>query len=754
MLKRLYYFVVLTIATGLSAQEFNVVQNDKGPQVAVRKTNEKIILDGVLDEGAWQSAEKITNFAQFFPTDSLTAEYDTEVYFTYDDNQLYVAVKCFAADNNFAVSSLKRDYGFRGNDNFTLLLDTFADAANAFVFGMNPYGARREATICCGGREFDHFDNSWVNKWDGESKIYDTYWISEMTIPFNSIRFASDAQTWRFNVYRYYSGTNEISSYMQFTRNNPLMTLAFMGELNFEEPLKKAGSNISLIPYVSAAISRDFEDDTQTETDIKFNAGGDVKLAITSGLNLDLTVNPDFSQVEVDRQVTNLDRFEIFFPERRQFFLENADLFSSFNSPAANPFFSRRIGIAYDEEAETNVQNAIIYGARVTGKLNQKTRVGLMNMQTGSQKDIDLPSYNYSILATEYLVSPSSSIALIGTNKQASNYEDFGDTNNEFSRLFGGEYRLRSTDNLWTGKMSLMKTFSSEPSEGMDISHLTRIRYNTRNYFLRYSHLLVGNGFDPELGFSPRNDVFFVNPTVGVFFYPVDSKISQHSITANWDFVYKLAEDDNVVFSNPGWEELSGFLNWRTSFSSGLETGIRIENSNFTLLDDFDPTRIQEDDIFYKAGEEFSFTSVELSVRNNRAAKISYSLNPSFGQFYDGERVGVRGNIRYRYRQFGTVAFNFNYNRITLGEPFVDSNLWLIGPRFDITFSRKHFWTTFIQYNNQSENVNINTRFQWRFQPVSDFFLVYTHNYLTDPTDRFATRNRALIAKLTYWFNV
>jgi len=190
------------------------------------------------------------------------------------------------------------------------------------------------------------------------------------------------------------------------------------------------------------------------------------------------------------------------------------------------------------------------------------------------------------------------------------------------------------------------------------------------------------------------------------------------------------------------------------NFSSGYETGLRLEYSNFTLLNDFDPTRVQDDNIFYEAGEDFEFVSLEANIRNNRASKVSYSLRPSFGQFFDGERFGFRGDITYRYRQYATVAFNFNYNRITLDEPFVPTDLWLIGPRFDITFTRKIFWTTFIQFNNQSENVNINTRLQWRFKPVSDLFIVYTHNYLTDPTDRFSTRNRALVAKLSYWFNI
>ena len=176
-----------------------------------------------------------------------------------------------------------------------------------------------------------------------------------------------------------------------------------MGELNFEEPLEKPGTNVSIIPYASASVTRDFENIDQTEAQYSYNFGGDAKIGLSSSLNLDLTANPDFSQVEVDRQVTNLDRFEIFFPERRQFFLENADLFGRFGTGRMNPFFSRRIGVSIDTTTGNNVQNTIIGGARVSGKVSDKLRVGLINMVTARKRENDLPTFNYSIAAAEYL---------------------------------------------------------------------------------------------------------------------------------------------------------------------------------------------------------------------------------------------------------------------------------------------------------------------------------------------------------------
>ena len=197
------------------------------------------------------------------------------------------------------------------------------------------------------------------------------------------------------------------------------MDLGFMGNMIWEEPLKKPGKNISLIPYVTSSFSRDFENEQQEKTQQDFNFGGDAKIGLTSGLNLDLTFNPDFSQVEVDEQVTNLERFEIQFPEKRQFFLENADLFGSFAANRLNPFFSRRIGVAIDTATGQNIQNTILYGARLSGKLNDRLRVGLLNTQTAKQEENGMPGFNYTVATAEQKVFDRSGICLLYTSDAA-----------------------------------------------------------------------------------------------------------------------------------------------------------------------------------------------------------------------------------------------------------------------------------------------------------------------------------------------
>ena len=430
--------------------------------IQIKRTTEKIELDGELNEGAWFAGTPAQDFWQYFPTDTARATGNTKIYMTYDDEFLYVGVICYSKKGGYITPSLRRDYTFRGNDNFSLMFDTYNDNNNAFMFGMNAYGVRREALISGGGRQRNDFSGSWDNKWFGEVKTHDDYWIAELAIPFKTLRYKEGSTQWRFNCYRNDTKHNELSTWKRIPQNQMIMNLGSMGNIVWDEPLKKPGTNISVIPYVIANSSRDFEDETQTKTDYGGNAGFDAKIGLTSALNLDLTVNPDFSQVEVDRQVTNLDRFEIFFPERRQFFLENADLFGGFGFSRINPFFSRRIGVAVDTATDTNIQNAILYGARLSGKLSEKLRVGLLNTQTAAEEENGLPSFNYTVAALQHQILSRSNLAFIFVNKQAINGDDNSDLYSKFNRVAGAEYRITSADNRLTGKIYYHQAFTED----------------------------------------------------------------------------------------------------------------------------------------------------------------------------------------------------------------------------------------------------------------------------------------------------
>ena len=751
LMRKICFLLAMLYSSAHIFGQMNYIE-DGAPQLDVVYTEESITLDGVLNESIWATCKPAENFSQYWPSDTIRALGQTQVYFAYDDDNLYFAAVCQSSGNNFITESLKRDYGFRNTDNLSIMFDTFEDNTNSLLFGVNAYGAMRDATISNGGRQRNDFDNSWDNKWYGNSKIYDDKWVAEVKIPFKALRFSDGSEAFRVQIYRYDSQCNEMSTWIHLPRNLILMNMSYMGNINYENPIEKNGKNIAFIPYVIGSSASDFED-ALPDPNNKFNVGGDVKIGITTGLNLDLTINPDFSQVEVDQQVTNLDRFEIFFPERRQFFLENADLFSSFGRRTLNPFFSRRIGVAIDTSTGVNIQNQVHYGARLSGKINDDLRIGVMNLQTASDPINDVPVFNYSVIAAQQNVFAKSNIAFIALNKQSINSEDVGSTLDPYNRLAGLEYRYFSDDDKWYGKFSMMKAFSASEKEN-DWANFTRLGYTVRRLTLEWEHAYIGDGFDAELGFVPRRDVFNINPRVTFNFFPKSGNISRYNISLNTNQFYKLGKEKDSIVSEFGLVDANYQVRFDMDLNSGARFNVRGNFSDIFLLDDFDPTRIQEDDVFLAAGTDYQFTNFRISYNSDRRKVLSYSLNSTVGQFYNGNRYGLETNINYRYTPYGTVTLSVNYNKISLADSFVEADLWLIGPKFDLSFSKKIFLTTFVQYNNQLDNLNINARLQWRYKPASDIFFVYTDNYLTDSFDQFTKRNRAVVLKMNYWLSI
>ncbi|MEL7220806.1 MAG: DUF5916 domain-containing protein [Bacteroidota bacterium] len=706
--------------------------------IFLKRTSEKITLDGELNEASWYKGNPATNFWENFPSDTTLCEWKTEIYMAYDDDFLYIGAKCYSAGQDYVVPSLRRDYRAGGSDNLTLVLDPFRDNTNAFVFGMNPYGVMREALISNGGNNVRDFQEAWDNKWKGESAIFDNYWSCELAIPLTSIRYPEGETEWYFNSYRFDTQTNTRSTWQPIPRNQMIMSLAYSGNMKWEEAPGKQGASISVIPYITGGIQKDYEEGTAASR--TSNIGGDAKVAVTSGLNLDLTVNPDFSQVEVDQQVVNLSRFEVRFPERRQFFLENSDLFGSFgNSFRANPFFSRRIGVASDTTDES-FSTPIYYGARLSGKLGNDWRVGLLNMQTASDVERLYPGYNFTVAALQRKLFSRSNMGIIVVNKQA-----FGDINeeaeetyNKFNRVVGVDYNLASADNSWNGKFYYHHSFSPDQGSAPS-SQGASIQYRVRDYGFGITQRYVGDDFDAELGFVPRRNYFQVNPRAELFFYPENGSINRHGPRLRTFFIWQ-PEDGNT--------DRDIFLSWEFNYNNTSNLTFTASNQYIFLFDEFDPSRTDATPL--PQGTDYNYSRFRIEYRSDRRKKFSYRLEPSIGEFFNGYRYGLESSLTWRYQPLGQIALTTNYNYIDLPDPYVTTSLFLIGSRIDLTFSKSLFLTTFVQFNDQIDNLNINARFQWRFAPVSDFFLVYTDNY--NSLD-WGVRNRGLVAKVTYWLN-
>ncbi|MGY8953468.1 MAG: DUF5916 domain-containing protein, partial [Flavobacteriales bacterium] len=401
--------------------------------IQLKKTAHYIKVDGVIGIEEWSDNDTIQDFNQQFPFDSIKAITKSKVLLTYDDKNIYVAAICYGqTKKDYVIQSLKRDFEAESNDHFAIHFDPFNDAVNGFYFAVNPKGVQREGTIQNGS----NVDLVWDHIWFTEVKDYGDYWTLEMAIPFKSIRYKKRLKYWNVNFSRKNLKENEVSTLAQVPVNFDPWVLSNTKKVVWDNPIEKPARNISIIPYGIATFSKDFENTTDFKS--KFNAGGDAKIVLTPSLNLDLTINSDFSQVEVDRQVTNLSRFELFFPEQRTFFIENSDLFSQFGFRQIRPFFSRRIGL------QDGRIIPIIGGARVSGKLTKKLRVGLMSIQTADFQDSDTSfnSQNFTVAAFQQQIFGRSNIGMIFVNRQDYSNKQF--SANDYNRVAGIDYNLFS----------------------------------------------------------------------------------------------------------------------------------------------------------------------------------------------------------------------------------------------------------------------------------------------------------------------
>ena len=711
------------------------------PNAFAFKLKEPIVLDGVLDEAIWQDTEGWNgDFMQYFPSDTSLSSYPSRVKVAFDDTNLYLAaIMENTGPRKYVSTSLRRDYRGEQNDGISFVFDTFNDGTNAFQFGVNPYGVQREALLANGGSRSSDLNLAWDNKWFSEAKIMENHWQVEVIIPLSTLRFNDGAQNWNVNFYRIDSHSGERSTWAPIPRNIPIITTAFLRKMIFEEPLKKKGANISLIPYVAGRTSKNFL--TNSSESLTPAVGGDAKIGIGPAMNLDLTFNPDFSQVEVDQQVTNLDRFEIFFPERRQFFLENGDLFDSFGQPRARPFFSRRIGVDIDSATGQNVQSRIIYGARLSGKLNENWRIGAMNMQTATDDVAGIVGKNFTVLALQKKVFARSNIGLIYVNKESlaiDEYQQLFDPT-AYNRLLGIDYNLNSANGKWSGKIFYHRTFESAEVE-KPYSFNAYLLYSDLHWNWSFSVQDVGKSFNPEVGFVPRSDFKRINPDLSYFFYPKSKYINRHG---------PKVELEGFWNETLGTTDRDINLGYIVRFNSLAQVEITQRNRYVYLFNDFDPTRSGGTRL--AAGTDYSYRNLLVEFRSNPRKKINVGMQGEFGEYFTGsiQRLTTVTGVRLGY--LANISMNFNYARIRLPQPQRDADLILIGPRIDLTLTKELFWTTFVQYNSQIDNMNINTRLQWRYAPVSDFFLVYTDNYF--PGD-FLPKQRSLVFKLNYWLNL
>ena len=721
----------IALLVGASQQAFAEKSID-----AANVNEGEINVDGRLDEAAWQTAQMGGDFTQYFPADDIPEQLPTRFKILLSDTHLYVGIQAAKAPGEPVVNSLRHDYDGRSNDHITFMIDTFSNGDTGYFFGVTPLGVQREGLASAGG---ETYMLSWNAKWVAETTVGDDEFSAEIAIPLSSIKFPSDAKQWKFKIYRSDLLSNEKSTWIKVPQNVKLSNFAYSGDLNFEQAPKAADAPITLIPYVNIDAERDYDANTRNNG---IKAGLDTKVAIGESLNVDITINPDFSNVESDEVLTNLSRFELFREEKRQFFIDNSDLFSKFGNVFGNgarPFFSRRIGIATDPDGNT-IQNQITGGVRLSGNLNNNWRIGALDIQTEQDPDNNIAAYNNFMLALQRKVGERSSLGGFIIDRQSIAGDETIDQSLTSNRVYGTDYNLATADNHWNGRFYWHRSEQALGEDGN--SGQANLSYTTRDWRILGDVSYVDEHFRADLGFVPRTDILKSGLAVARFFYPKDSMFSSHRLDV-LNVNFWRASDKHVMdrFSHLWWEGKLKDL-------SRIQARVR---NYYTYLDeDFDPSLL-DGATPLPAGSAYRYNDIEVEYDSANDKPFVYGVKARAGSFYNGDIQTLGLKMAYRLRPKAMIGINIDRNNIELPAPYGNNTLTLAVLRAQYSFTKDIHWNTLAQYSSSGEFLGINSRLQWRFAPLSDVYLVYNDNY---NTDGYTPTYRSITLKANYWFDM
>jgi hypothetical protein len=686
--------------------------------VEVLRIESEMVIDGEMDEREWQRAQPAADFIQQEPIMGEPSSERTEVRLLYDDTTLYVGIYCFdsAGEKGITVTNVRRDFSPFEGDYFGVLLDTFDDDRNGFVFGTNPRGAKRDGQMA-GNGESSNFD--WDAVWYVKSKITEQGWQAEMAIPFKTLRFREgEEQVWGLNLTRKIRRKNEDVHWAPIPRPFRINRVSLAGELTGLSGIRQ-GRNLYIKPYISLPVVRRQQDDV----DFLPEPGLDLKYGVTPGLTLDLTVNTDFAQVEADQQQINLTRFSLFFPEKREFFLENAAIFE-FGKSAREwgssgrdviAFFTRRIGIDQSQLVP------IWGGARFSGTAG-KYRVGLLSMQADDFETTH--STNFSVARVRRDILGSSNFGGIFINKRAGG--------GQFNRTFGVDANLKFD------ALNITSFFLKTDTAGIDGEDMAgdfSVAWKDRLWDIRTEFFSVQDNFNPEVGFVPRKGIRKSRGALTFKPRPGERIPWIREFRPSFEIDYITNQDNGLE-------------------TRALETGLATEFQDTGLLDFVVKSNFErlDEPFFIRPGQsipagDYQFEEFSASYFSDKSRMFSGGLRGSTGSFWDGDRdtygVEFRFQANYQFR----ADVTWTHNDIDLPSGAFTTNL--ASTRLSYSFSTDLFLNALIQYNSTLREISSNIRFNFIYKPLSDLFLVY--NERRSSTGE--VRERALIAKFTYLFD-
>ncbi len=389
------------------------------------------------------------------------------------------------------------------------------------------------------------------------------------------------------------------------------------------------------------------------------------------------------------------------------------------------------------------METPILFGARLSGKLNQNWKLGVLDMQTAQNRESGTPSTNFAVATVHRRVFERSTVSAFLVNKdpiQAFSGECDTCDFNASNRVGGMEFNLASADNWWTGKVFYHHSFD-EVESGNSYAQGAELKYDNGNLIVEWAHQLIGAGYNAEVGYVQRTGIKNFDPQIRYVFYPKRLKfIISHGPNLELEQLYS---------DGYGMTDREITLRYMARFRNQSILYLSLHNTYVKLTDPYDPSN--SEGLEYNPGDEFAYWNGFIFYRSDSRKLFSYTTRNMIGEYFDGQRYSISGDLGYQFRPYVNVKLAATYNKVIQPDPYSSVDYWLLGPRLDVTFSRNLYFATLVQYNSQREKLNINTRFQWRYAPVSDLYLVYTDDYFTNAI---SPKSRALVFKLTYWLNI
>ncbi len=691
----------------LLLSSFSLKNINAQPEVKAVFTDIPITFDGIVNEEMWENTVPVTDFIQREPYAGEKVSEKTEFYFRYDKNNLYIGFRCYQDPETITAKELARDVSLAHDDRVQFILDTYNNGRTGYWFQVGPRGCIGDALVSENGRAFN---KSWDGLWDGKAKIHEKGWDAEVIIPFKTLGFMEGEETWGLKLIRHIKTKSESAYWPITSLDAERFQVSDGGKLTNLKGISQ-GVGLDIVPYLTGGISK-------AEGDSKFNkeAGLDAFYQITPSLKAAVTVNTDFAQTEVDARQINLTRFNLFFPEKRDFFLDGSNYFDfGINGDRSNPhgqrlipYFSRTIGL-------DSIGNpvAIKYGGKFTGTAGN-WNIGMLHIKDDNKWE----NSGYSITRLSRNIGKQSSIGFIGTN---------GNTFSELGNSVAG-LDLRLATSEFHGEKTIvynlygLKSFTSEIS-GDDISFGTEINYPNDFLQFRLGYMQIGENFTSGLGFVPRTNIR--NSYGGISLGPRPNKWGIMQIKSGIDFYFISDLHNGGLLSSE-----TDFNYFEIDFLSGEKISMGSHMQFENLDEDFN---IWGD--YSIPADEYNFLWHGIELETAKYHNFWVSTTIGHGGFYNGKRTDWTVQSGYKIIVPLYIGLESDRKYVSLPQGNFTTQIWRMN--LNVLFSPNLTWFNFAQYDNESETIGWQSRFQWIIKPGKEIFLVWNAPII-DPLERFS----------------